>query len=152
MPQVKSVFVWLQEKTEQQLACILISAFIWGLDFASLSLWALNLFKCVLLDVYKQWLWPVVGCFIVPSLKSANIGSDPDCTQQSQIFLWNCYLLDNIVWKLPSFQSNFIASFVKISLHLNFSIFQHILYSYPEKSWNSILEARLWWLFGKMIL
>ena len=86
--------------------------------------WAFeNLLKCVLLDVYKQWLWPVVGCFIVPSLKSANIGSDPDCTQQSQIFLWNCYLLDKIVWKLPYFQSNFIASFLKISLYLNFSIF-----------------------------
>ena len=117
MPQVKSVFIQSSSMRKQNNN----SGGFWSLHLFEAKVvpyWAfetLNLLKCVVLDFYKQWLWPVVGCFIVPFLKSANIGSDPDCIQQSHIFLWNYYLL---VWKLRYFQS-----FVRISLHLNFSIF-----------------------------
>ena len=68
---------------------------------AMTSFW---MFYCPFFEVCKYWVRP----WLYPAV--------PD-------FLWNCYLLDKIVWKLPYFQSNFIASFVKISLHLNFSIF-----------------------------
>ena len=109
--------------------------------FIYLRLWDIESFKMY-----------TFGCFIVPSLKSANIGSDLDCTQQSQIFFeivicWtrlseNCRTFSQILL-LPSSKSLCIWVF---------HFFQHILYSYREKSWNSLWGATLWWLFGKRIL
>ena len=113
MLKVKSVFIWLHEKTKQQLSCILISIFIWGLGCALLSLWesfkmctfrclqtmvmtSCWMFYCPFFEVCKYWvrpwLYPAVPDF---SLKLLFVGQD--CLKIAVLSVkFYCFLRQNL--------------------------------------------------------